>query len=110
MVITTGGDVQFHLTLPAAIPETLQLRIQFVAEDNMRNVWRQTSTGAYTNLRKIFYEVQNSRVPLQRFKVQVALMVNNNVGPYAPTDLEFATVYGKTYNKKTSTYCSSSTE
>ena len=98
MVITTGGDVQFHLTLPAAIPETLRLRIQFVAEDNVRNVRNQTSTGAYTNLTKIFYEVQNSRVPLQRFKVQLALMVKNNVGPYVPTDLEFATVYGKTYN------------
>jgi len=51
VVITTGGDVQFHLTLPAAIPETLRLRIQFVAEDNMRNVQSRTSTGACTNLR-----------------------------------------------------------
>jgi len=55
VVITTGGDVQFHLTLPAAIPETLRLRIQFVAEENVRNVRNQTSTGAYTNLTKIFY-------------------------------------------------------
>ena len=96
MVITTGGDVQFHLTLPAAIPETLRLRIQFVAEDNMRNVQSRTSTGAYTNLR--YFTKQNSQVPFQRFKVQVALMVNNDVGPFAPTDLEFATVYGKIYN------------
>ena len=93
-MITTGGDVQFHLTLPAAIPETLRLRIQFVAEENVRNVRNQTSTGAYTNLTKIFYEVQNSRVPFPRFKVQVALIVENNVGPLNPADLEFATVYG----------------
>ena len=100
MVITTGGDVQFHLTLPAAIPETLRLRIHFVAEDNMRNVQPRTSTGAYTNLTKIFYELQKSRVPLQRFKVQIALMVKNMIGPFVPpaADLEFATVYGKNYN------------
>ena len=98
MVIITEGDVQFHLTLPAAIPETLRLRIQFVAEDNMRKVHPRTSTEAYTNLTKIFYEVQNSWVPLQRFKVQIALMVKNMIEPLVLPDLECATVYGKNYN------------
>ena len=94
VVITTGGDVLFWITLPAAIPVAVRLRIHFVAEDNPRNIQRQTSDGTFTNLTKLYYEVQNSRVPLQRFKVQVALIVENNVGPLNPADLEFATVHG----------------
>ena len=94
VVITTGGDVLFRITLPAAIPVAVRLRIHFVAEDNPRNIQRQTSDGTFTNLTKLYYEVQNSRVPLQRFKVQVALIVGNNVGPLNPADLEFATVHG----------------
>ena len=96
VVITTGGDVLFRLTLPVAIPVAVRLRIHFIAEDNPRNIRRQTSHGTFANLTKLCYEVQNSRVsPLQRFKVQVALVVENNVGPFVPADLEFATVYGK---------------
>ena len=53
-----------------------------------------SSDGTFTNLTKLYYEVQNSRVPLQRFKVQVALIVGNNVGPLNPADLELATVHG----------------
>ena len=95
VVITTGGDVLFRLTLPAAIPVAVRLRIHFIAEDNPRNIQRHTSDGTFANLTKLYYEVQNSRVPLLRFKVQVALVVENNVGPLNPADLEFANVHGK---------------
>ena len=98
VVITTGGDVLFRVTLPAAIPVAVRLRIHFVSEDNPRNVQNQTSDGTFTNLTELYYEVQNSRVPFPRFKVQLALMVENNVGPFVPPDLEFAKVYGKNYN------------
>jgi len=97
VVITTGGDVLFRVTLPAAIPVAVRLRIHFVSEDNPRNVQNQTSDGTFTNLTKLYYEVPNSRVPLQHFKVQLALMVENRVGPFVPADLEFAKVYGKNY-------------
>ena len=98
VVITTGGDVLFRVTLQAAIPVAVRLRVHFVSEDNPRNIQRQMSDGTFTNLTKLYYEVPNSRVPLQRFKVQVALIVENNVGPFVPPDLEFAKVYGKNYN------------
>jgi len=44
VVITTGGDVLFRVTLQAAIPVAVRLRVHFVSEDNPRNIQRVLAT------------------------------------------------------------------
>ena len=53
------------------------------------------SNGAFTNVSRITADVRNSDVPYQRFKVQIALMVGSQQGPFVPESLDSATIYGE---------------
>ena len=41
-----------------------------------------TSEEAYMNVSRILLEVPRSRLPYERFRVDVALQVGNGVGPF----------------------------
>ena len=98
MVITVDGDVQFFVTPLEGylIPELTRLRIKFTSEeDETRGITSNTtSTAAFVNTERIFYRIPNSAVPFQRFKVQVAQLVDGITGPFVP-ELESVPVFGE---------------
>ena len=98
MVITVDGDVQFFV-MPLEdylIPELTRLRIKFTSEDDeTRGITSNTtSTAAFVNTERIFYQIPSSAVQFQRFKVQVAQLVDGIIGPFVP-ELESAQVFGE---------------
>ena len=98
VVITVDGDVQFFVTPLEGylIPELTRLRIKFTSEeDETRGITSNTtSTAAFVNTERIFYRIPNSAVPFQRFKVQVAQLVDGITGPFVP-ELESVPVFGE---------------
>ena len=98
VVITVDGDVQFFVTPLQGylIPELTRLRIKFTSEQNeMSGITRNaTSRAAFVNTERIFYEIPSSAVPFQRFRVQVAQLVDGLTGPFVPR-LESGPVFGE---------------
>ena len=98
VVITVDGDVQFFVTPLEGylIPELTRLRIKFTSEeDGTKGITSNTtSTAAFVNTERIFYQIPSSAVPFQRFKVQVAQLVDGIIGPFVP-ELESAEVFGE---------------
>ena len=98
VVITVDGDVQFFVTPLEGylIPELTRLRIKFTSEeDETRGITSNTtSTAAFVNTERIFYQIPSSEVPFQRFKVQVAQLVDGVTGPFVP-QLEAAPKLGE---------------
>ena len=98
VVIIVDGDVQFFVTLLEGylIPELTRLRIKFTSEeDETRGITSNTtSTAAFVNTERIFYQIPSSEVPFQRFKVQVAQLADRITGPFVP-ELESAQVFGE---------------
>lgn len=94
--ITTAGDTLLQLTL-APIPGTVRLRIKYISQENPDSTEQhmRISNGAFTNVSRITVDVPNSDVPYQRFKVQVALMVGSQQGPFVPESLDSAITYGE---------------
>ena len=91
------GDVQFFVTPQQGylLPELTRLRIKFTSE--MSGITRNaTSRAAFINTERIFYEIPSSAVPFQRFRVQVAQLVDGLTGPFVPR-LESAQVVGEHY-------------
>ena len=93
--ITTAGDVLLQLTLLAPVPGEVRLRIKYTSPDSTEPHTR-TSNEAYINASRITADVRNSDVPYQQFKVQVALIVGNQQGPFVPESLDSALTYGET--------------
>ena len=95
--ITTTGDTLFQLILLVPIPGTVQLRIKYISQENPDSTEQhmRRSNGAYTNVSRITADVPSSDVPYQRFKVQVALMIDNQQGPFVPESLDSAQIYGE---------------
>ena len=96
VVITVDGDVQFFVTLLEGylIPELTRLGIKFTSEEDETITSNTTSTAAFVNTERIFYQIPSSEVPFQRFKVQVAQLVDGVTGPFVP-QLEAAPKLGE---------------
>ena len=96
--ITVDGDVQVFVTPHEGylIPELTRLRIKFTSEEEERNgiSSNTTSTPAFANTETIFYQIPSSAVPFQRFKVQVAQLVDGITGPFVP-ELESSQIFGE---------------
>ena len=101
VVITVDGDVQFFVTPLEGylIPELTRLRIKFTSEEDRTKgiTSNTTSTAAFVNTQMIFYQIPSSAVPFQRFKVQVAQLVDGVTGPFVP-ELESALEFGENYH------------
>ena len=100
VTITMEGDVQLLVTPieeDYLIPELTRLRIRFTSEEEERNrvVRNVTSIAAFMNAERIFYQIPSSGVPFQRFRVQVAQLVEGITGPLVPSDLDSAPIYGE---------------
>lgn len=100
VVITMDRDVQFFVTPLEGylIPELTRLRIKFTsAEDETNGITsNMTSTAAFVNTERILYQIPSSEVPFERFRVQVAQLVDGLTGPFVPR-LESAEVVGEHY-------------
>lgn len=100
VVITVDGDVQFFVTPFEGylIPELTRLRIKFTSEEDETNgiTSNTTSTAAFVNTERIFYEIPSSAVRFQHFRVQVAQLVDGLTGPFVP-QLESAPLLGEIY-------------
>ena len=98
VVITVDGDVQVFVTLLEGylIPELMRLRIKFTSEEEQTRgiTSNTTSTAAFVNTERIFYQIPSSAVRFQRFKVQVAQLVDGITGPFVP-ELESAEIFGE---------------
>ena len=97
VVITVDGDVQLFVTPLEGylIPELTRLQIKFTSEDETNGITSNTtSTAAFVNTERIFYQIPSSEVPFQRFRVQVAQLVDGLTGPFVPR-LESAQVFGE---------------
>ena len=98
VVITVDGDVQFFVTPLEGylIPELTRLRIKFTSEEDRTKgiTSNTTSTAAFVNTQMIFYQIPSSAVPFQRFKVQVAQLVDGVTGPFVP-ELKSALEFGE---------------
>ena len=111
VTITMEGDIQL-LVAPIQedylIPELTRLRISFTSEDEERNgVLRNvTSIAAFMNAERIFYQIPSSEVPFQRFRVQVAQLVEGTTGPLVPSDLDSAPINGEFLNIMMCRLCS----
>ena len=94
------GDIQL-LVAPIQedylIPELTRLRISFTSEEEERNrvIHNVTSIAAFINAERIFYQIPSSEVPFQRFRIQVAQLVEGITGPLVPSDLDSAPIYGE---------------
>jgi len=99
VIVTMDGDVQFVVTPieDYLIPELMRLRITFTSEEEKRNrvVRNATSIAAFINAERIFYQIPSSGVPFQRFRVQVAQLVEGITGPLVPSDLDSAPINGE---------------
>ena len=99
VIVTMDGDVQFVVTPieDYLIPELMRLRISFTSEEEERNrvIRNATSIAAFINAERIFYQIPSSGVPFQRFRVQVAQLVEGIAGPLVPSDLDSAPIYGE---------------
>ena len=98
VVITVDGDVQFFVTPLEGylIPELTRLRIKFTSEEEKTRgiTSNTTSSAAFVNTERIFYQIPSSAVQFQLFKVQVAQLVDGITGPFVP-ELESARVFGE---------------
>jgi len=94
-----GGDVQLMVTPieDYLIPELMRLRISFTSEEEERNgvIRNMTSIAAFMNAERIFYQIPSSEVPFQRFRIQVAQLVEGITGPLVPSDLDSAPINGE---------------
>jgi len=100
VIVTMDGDVQLIVTPieeDYLIPELTRLRISFTSEEEERNgvIRNVTSIAAFMNAERIFYQIPSSGVPFQRFRVQVAQLVEGLAGPLVPSDLDSAPIYGE---------------
>ena len=51
-------------------------------DESSTSSWNMTSEQAYMNTSRILLEIHRSRLPYQRFRVDVALQVGDVVGPF----------------------------
>ena len=80
------------------IPELTRLRIKFTSEEDETNgiTSNTTSTAAFVNTERILYQIPSSEVPFERFRVQIAQLVDGLTGPFVPR-LESVQVVGEHY-------------
>jgi len=105
VTITIDGNVQLMVTPieDYLIPELTRLRISFTSEDEERNgvIRNVTSIAAFMNA-----EILSYWVPFQRFRVQVAQLVEGTTGPLVPSDLDSAPINGEFLNIMMCRLCS----
>ena len=110
VTITMAGDVQLMVTPieDYLIPELTRLRISFTSEEEERNgvIRNMTSIAAFMNAERIFYQIPSSEVPFQRFRIQVAQLVEGITGPLVPSDLDSAPINGEFLNIMMCRLCS----
>ena len=93
-----AASVRFVVTLFEGyiIPQPVRLRILFTsaeaARTGTRNVTRNVTSETSVNTSRMIHEVPNLELPYIQFKVQVALTVGSEVGPFVP-NLDSAPVY-----------------
>ena len=100
VTVSMDGDVQLTVTPIEEdyhIPELMRLRISFTSEEEERNgvIRNATSIVAFISTERIFCQILRSGVPFQRFRVQVAQLVEGITGPLVPSDLDSAPIYGE---------------
>ena len=89
--------MQFLVILDYLIPELARLKISFTSEEeeSLGVIHNATSIAAFKNAERLFYQIPSSEIPFQRFRVQVALLVEGITGPLVPSDLDSAPIYGE---------------
>ena len=87
VTLTTAGDMLIRINFQDGyrILDQTRLLIKYMDErsTNSRNM---TSEEAYMNTNRILLEVPRSRLPYERFRVDVALQVGDEVGPFVSDD------------------------
>ena len=91
-MIPTEGVAQLQLTLPALIPAHVRVNIWYHDVDG-GSVEERLTNKVFVNTTVILYE--DTMVPYQKFRVQVALVVGNITGHAVPSSLENAEIYGE---------------
>ena len=91
--MTVAASVRFVVTLFEGyiIPQPVRLRILFTSAEVARTRTRNVTSETY-NTSRMIHEIPNLEVPYIQFKVQVALTVGSEVGPFVP-NLDSAPVY-----------------
>ena len=79
-----NGSLQLLLTLPAVIPEPLQLIIRFIDEEGSGDPVELMTADEHYGGTWIMYEVSEDVVPFSQFRLRVALAVGNITGPFVP--------------------------
>jgi len=94
LAVTVAASVRFVVTLFEGyiIPQPVRLRILFTSAEVARTGTRNVTSETYVNTNRMIHEIPNSEVPYIQFKVQVALTVGSEVGPFVP-NLDSAPVY-----------------
>lgn len=95
VVITTEGKLRLTVSLPAAIPEALELLVRYTGESGVS--LDRLVPNTFEEQEEITVEIQGTDVPFQneRFKVQVALQANGRATLFVPSTAEESDSYGK---------------
>ena len=93
--ITTDESIRLSIELPVIIPRPLAFKLRFTDTQGPSPPIDRISADSFINMQDIEFEVSRLRVPFPQFKLQVALVVRNNIGPFIPSNLETASEYGK---------------
>ena len=98
--ITTGSDLQVRVSLSAAIQDVLNIRIQYINEED-KAVIEQHNDENFINTLDIFLLISSVEIPYSTFRVQIAMVVNGVTGDYTPE----SDVYGKVISNMYKTIC-----
>jgi len=90
-IVTQDHDLLPQLTLSSPLPSLTTLVLRYSPTNELGAV-DQSSTSAYFNVSRIYHFVPNSFIPsgVTTFRLQVALRVNGETGPFTPNDLSQA--------------------
>ena len=83
VTVTTDGDLHIRINFQDGyqILDRTRLRMRYTDEMSARSQ-NMTSERAFANKSTIRMEVPRSRLPYERFRVDVALQVGREVGPF----------------------------
>ncbi len=88
VALETGGFLyEVGLKAPLMVPVRLVLVYTKLGSDREMNF---TSTVAYSNAREINHIAPRNRVPFSRFRVRMALMHKNFMGPFFQQDNHYS--------------------
>lgn len=81
VLISTGGDVIFFLTLPFAYTRPIRIFLNYIHSDDPSRWYNRTSDVAFLNTNEIQYVEYSSQVAYDQFRVNVRLESEGVHGP-----------------------------